>query len=54
MISITKLICLEVFFIGLIFGEQADSDDSSSTQVKEPQHTIIKEYFREEFDDEGK
>ncbi|XP_015267451.1 PREDICTED: calreticulin-like [Gekko japonicus] len=35
-----------------LLGTVAGSGARSSTQLEEPQHTIIKEYFREEFDDE--
>lgn len=49
-----KLICFGIFLIGTVLGTVAGSGASSSTQSEEPQHTIIKEYFREEFDDEGK
>ncbi|XP_033008050.1 calreticulin-like isoform X2 [Lacerta agilis] len=54
MIPVMQLIYLGTFLIGLVFGEQTDNDndDSPSTMLETPQHTIIKEYFREEFDDE--
>ncbi|XP_034978597.1 calreticulin isoform X3 [Zootoca vivipara] len=54
MIPVMQLIYLGAFLIGLVFGEQTDNDndDSPSTMLEMPQHTIIKEYFREEFDDE--
>lgn len=49
-----KLICLEVFLIGLVYGKVTGNGASSSTNLETQQHTIVKEYFREEFDDEGK
>ncbi|XP_020643796.3 calreticulin [Pogona vitticeps] len=51
MIVTIKLICLGFFLIGTVRGELAGNVDSSTVKQKE-QHTVIKEYFREEFDDE--
>ncbi|XP_042317150.1 calreticulin-like isoform X1 [Sceloporus undulatus] len=51
MISIIKLICLGTFLTGLISGKLAQNADSSSTGKEKQQHSVIKEYFREEFDD---
>nr|XP_020643796.1 calreticulin-like [Pogona vitticeps] len=51
MIVTIKLICLGFFLIGTVCGELAGNVDSSTVKQKE-QHTVIKEYFREEFDDE--
>lgn len=54
MIAVIKLTCLGFFLIATVFGELAGNADSSSTVKQKEQHAIIKEYFREEFDDEGK
>lgn len=52
--SVIKWIFFAIFLIGTVLGTVVGNGASSSTQLEEPQHTIIKEYFREEFDDEGK
>ncbi|XP_063154002.1 calreticulin-like isoform X1 [Candoia aspera] len=46
------LIYLGYFLIGLVWGKLNDNADSSSTVLEKEQHTVIKEYFREEFNDE--
>lgn len=49
-----NLIFLGYFVIGLAWGNLNDNDDSSPAVLEKEQPVITKEYFREEFDDEGK